>query len=70
MMPLVEFCIIITDLFIICHHRHNQMLQFLCTDGSGDEQDKEKLIKVKDMQINVSDRIHDGGISIVVLMSI
>ena len=31
------------------HHRHNQMLQFLCTYGSDSEEYKEELIEVEDM---------------------
>ena len=37
------------------HHRHNQTLQFLCEDGSDSEEDKELLIEVEAISINVSD---------------
>ena len=40
------------------HHRYDQMLQFLCVDGSGD---KEELIEVEYTQVNVSNRSGDGN---------
>ena len=40
-------------------HRHNQMIQFLCGDGSDSDKDKEEMIEVEAIQINVSDSSGD-----------
>ena len=46
------------------------MIQFLCADDSGDEEEKEELIKVESMSINVYDRSGDGDITRVDFMNI
>ena len=46
------------------------MLQFLCTSGSDDEEDKEDLIKFEAMSINISDSCGGGYDASVVLVSI
>ena len=35
------------------HHRHSQIIQFWCAYGSDSEENKEELIKVEAMSINV-----------------
>ena len=47
--------LISTFFYLKYHHRHNQMLQFWCADGSDSEEDKEELIEFEAMSINVSD---------------
>ena len=37
------------------HHRHNKMIQFQCTYGSDIEENKQELIEVEAMPINVYD---------------
>ena len=39
------------------------MLQFLCADGSDSEEDKEELIEVEAVSINVSDSSSDKDVS-------
>ena len=45
------------------HHRHNQVLQFSRVDGYDSEEDKEELIKVEAVSINVSDSSSDKDVS-------
>ena len=46
-------------LLIKSHHRHNQTLQLSCADGSDDEEDKEYLIEVEAMKMDISDSSGD-----------
>ena len=59
-----------TTFFLGYHHRHNWMLQYLCAYGYSEEKDKEELIKVEAMSINISDRSGDGDVARVSFMSI
>ena len=56
--------------FLKFHHRHNWTLQFQCAGCSNNEEDKEELIKLEVITINVSDSSGYGGVTRVYSMRI